>query len=404
MSFQDLTRDQIETLNQTAKTSITAKIVQLTLNDVIEILGLRECLPDETPHFVHDQTRFIMDNSKTNRPIDIAAAKSLAQFWSDGRFVFNGEPCIVDADNQVASFQHRGVAYWLYCRKSGTDPGYPVVMVTGVPVEFGDTIDTGRSRSQKDIFSRNPELLAVDSIVDINGESFGDKAPAVRKTLTNELTTTCNFLRLRASGKNVQTGGQASRSVLHKAYKSFGEYGDNQLEQLVLSVYTHDLGQGDSPTWSKTLGRPVVAAALALWSMRDCDRWDSVSPHWVGEIDLQSANQFLAELSRSFASTDGELSPFLVELRKAKGQKIGDDGKIVKSGSRSELKREYVFGGLVNAIRHYLEGVEPKNGSYLPKASKTAKAYPAFGGVDCGYIAPQRGRKATEEVETDSEE
>jgi hypothetical protein len=402
MSFQDLSREQLAALNVQAQSQVTSKIVTLFLQDIIGLLGLRECLPDETPHFVHKQVRYVMENSRTNRPIDIAAAKALAELWKAGRFVFNGEPAIVDDNGQIASFQHRGWGYWAFCTETGLDPGYPVVLVEGVPHEFGDTIDTGRSRSQKDIFARNPEVLSIESLHDINGESFGDRSPAIRKTLLGEVTTACNFIRLRASGKNVQTGGQAARAVLHRVYRAFGDYGSNQLDQLVNLVYSTDLGQGDKPTWSKAVGRPVIVAGLALWSLRESNRWDSTSD-WEGSINIEDATRFCSALSQSWVSADGPLSEFFAELRKAKGQKMNSEGVLEKSGTRAELKREFVFGALVRAIQEFLGEVE-LSGGYIPKAKKGAKAYPAFGGVDCGYIAPQRGRKAEDSEESDDSE
>lgn len=403
-SYQDLTVSEIAQLNQQAWENSTCDKVEYTLQEAIDALGLRIATAEETPHFVYKSERYVMEHSKTNRPIDMAAVKRHCEAMKAGRWVFNGEPFIFDVVGQIGSAQHRLLAFVLSCWEGNSSGTYRVFLIQGIPVEFGDTLDTGRSRSQKDIFARNPNVLEVEGLHDINGVSFGDKSTEVRKKLLGDLNTSVNFIRLRSSGKNVQTGGQAERAILHRVYKAFGDYGDNLLDTLVSLVYAYDLGQGTSPTYSTVIGRPVIVAALALWSMQKQTAWTK-NGEWVGTVDIESATQFLAELSRSYVSTDGQLSRFFAELAKAKGQKWDETaGKWVKSNSRQELKREFVFGALVNAVRFVLDDMPLPNDSFIPRTKKDQKTYPAFGGVDCGYIAPQRGRKAEVEETEESEE
>lgn len=417
-AFQDLTATEISELNLLAWESVNVRKIELSLADCIDFLGLRECLPDETPHFVHSGKRYLMEKSRTNRPIDMAAVKRLMAMMRSGHWVFNGESLIKDSDDQTGSAQHRLCAHILLQWELGTSNPYRAIVVTQVPPSFMDTIDTGRSRSQKDIFSRDQSVLSVDTLEDINGASFGDRAPAIRKSLLGDLNTAINFVRLRSNGKNVQTGGQAERQTLHRIRRAFdGQWivgvelddddnevtkqADNALDYLVSMVYRYDMGQGDKPTWSKTIGRPVVAAALALYSMQNSARWQSHDAQWQGTIDFEQCEQFLRELSVSFASADGKLSRAIHELRTSKGQKLDAEGKVVKGSSRNELKREFVFGAVVRMIQLFFTG-ETVQG-VIPKAKKNVKTYPAFGGVDCGYIPPTRGKK-TEDVEESDEE
>lgn len=416
-AFQDLIASEILELNLLAWEQVTVKKIELSLTDCIDFLGLRECLPDETPHFIHSGKRYLMEKSRTNRPIDMTAVKRLMSMMRSGHWVFNGESLIKDSDDQVGSAQHRLAAHILLQWELGTSNPYRAIVVTDVPPQFMDTIDTGRSRSQKDIFSRDQSVLAVDTLEDINGASFGDRAPAIRKTLLGDLNTTINFVRLRSNGKNVQTGGQAERQTLHRIRRAFdgqwvvenyiddetGEevvkYADNALDYLVSMVYRYDMGQGDKPSWSKTIGRPVVAAALALYSMQSSARWQSHDASWTGTVDFEKCEQFLRELSVSFASADGRLSRAIHELRTSKGQKLDSEGKVVKGSSRNDLKREFVFGAVVRMIQLYFAG-ETVQG-VIPKAKKNVKTYPAFGGVDCGYIPATRGKKTDEVEESD---
>ena len=77
MSFQDLTADKIAELNQQAWENCTVAKVELSQSEAIELLGLREATIEETPHFVYKGTRYFMERSVTNRPIDLIAVRRL---------------------------------------------------------------------------------------------------------------------------------------------------------------------------------------------------------------------------------------------------------------------------------------------------------------------------------------
>jgi len=402
VSFADLTATQIADFNATAFENLTADKVWITPDKAAELIGLRECTENEVPHFVHKTKRYIMEFSSHNRPISLDHCLRMAkEIVLPMRYVLNGETMIFSESGQAISCQHRLVAIWLG-GLLGFTSAVPVLLVRGVPDEFADTVDSGRSRTQADNFARRPEILALDSLENWQGESFGNAAPKVRKTLVSDLTTVCNLLYMRATGCNVHASGKPETGVLHHLYRGF----DTQLDAIVQLVYRSDLGMGESASWSKLISRPMIATALTLWQLRDSQPWSVEGNSLLmpelptDSIDLEAMGEKLKELGSAYVDpTNGTSAAMLLtDLLKASSKEI-KDGKVKRS-AKGGLDRNYQFAAIVNWLNRPERGTK----SYVPvDGTCSNKAYPYFGGVDVGYVEKKR-TKAEKSGDVDSQE
>lgn len=401
LRFSQLTVQQITDFNALAMGQLKAEIIVETVSELAAKMGIREAEKDEPAMFAFKGKRYVIETSRTNRQIDIKHVITLANMMKAGRWAYNGEPLIWDTNGQSASAQHRGTAAFLL----SLDPIFAnvklcYVNVTGVPPELVDTIDTNRARTQKDIFGRDPDVLSLDELTNLSGESFGDDTSAVRKTQIADLTSATRLILLRAKGKNIKAGGTMSQANLNLAHSLFGDDNGNQLEALTSLVYRQDIGLGSKSTWGSLLGRQNVVALLTLFANQDqsspweFDGANLTIPETMPIVDLDFATKFTMELSKAMMDPEAMLAPFIRELEKAKGYSTKADGSKTKSTKRA-LDKAYQFAAIANAIEHVSSGVAPSN--YVPKDGSIKTEYPAFGGLDQGYVSTRKAKDDSDE-------
>ena len=408
-SFFQLSASEIATLNEKARANITSEVCLWGVNEIREALGITVLPEDDTTTpalFTHQKVRYIATRNKTNRPMSLPNMKNLFKLMLERRWAFNGEVFIFDDENNVASAQHRLVAAFLVCL---TDPSFllPCIVIRGVPKEFVDSIDTGKSRDNKDASARHEDIIPLDSLKSLAGFGYGKKAADVRKTLLTELNGVCRLVNLRGQGKDVK----ASNSGGYKQTEFFAMLERMPLvEKLVERTYAYDTAEsGSKGALAKYLGRTYVAAALVLYSNQSNPSQKIVDGKTVSytlptsiSIDMDFAEKFLHCASQR----NGFMSPLYDYIEN-------------NSSSKTKIEAPYKMGAVVNAIQWFAqhnatmtipEATNPETGEIIepakevptcPKLVKhgipaaprtnpeTGKPnpfnWPAFGGLDVGY-------------------
>lgn len=380
--FTSLSRERIAELNAIAMENSTIEKKWLTGADAQRILGLVEPGSDEPYHFSHGGKRYWMKNSITNRAISMEVVRFVMSIILMGRWAFNGETMILSILLHCISCQHRLAALYL---ASLVDPTVriPVILVTGIPDEFADTADTGRSRSNTDILSRNADDIFDDvELTNLLGATFGDSLQSVKKTLCREMGGGCRLLDLRGKGKDVDGNGKFRQTELFSMLNRCPE-----LPKLIHMVYVHDRGVAGEASFSKTWSIAQVATAIVLAS-----NVDATPESDVLSVDFNLATNLLKGLANMqadspFASVYAEMNPY------------------TKRNAPKRLSRPHKFGALVKAIQAFIDSdYTTVNGKVIPQAKDMKdKKYPHFGGFDQGYVAPVRGKKKAEEEEETEE-
>lgn len=383
MSFTSLSADFISELNRKAFESIVIEKAWIGGHEAKTLLGLEEAASDAPFHFTYGGKRYWMKNSVTNRSISMEAVRFLMSLISMGRWAMNGETMIFSDTQMCISAQHRLAAEYL-CSLSNPTIKLPVILVKNVPNEFADTADTGRSRSNTDILSRNADDIFDDvEITNLLGATFGDSLQSVKKTLCREMGGGCRLLDLRGKGKDVDGNGKFRQTELFSMLNRCPE-----LPKLIHLVYVHDRGVAGEASFSKTWSIAQVATAIVLASNVDN------SP----ESDILSVDFNLAtNLCKSLANMQAD-SPF--------ASVYAEMNPYTKRNAPKRLSRPHKFGALVKAILAFIESdCTVVNCKVIPQAKDMKdKKYPHFGGFDQGYVAPVRGKKKAEETEDETEE
>lgn len=87
--------------------------------------------------------------NKRNRPVSRAHVLWLAKEMKEGKWVLNGEPIKFDNEGNLMDGQHRLLAV------IESDTSVPFLVVRGIPKSFFWTLDTGKNRSNSDVFNLN---------------------------------------------------------------------------------------------------------------------------------------------------------------------------------------------------------------------------------------------------------
>lgn len=378
--FAELSRDFIAQLNSVAFENVVVTPTMMDGSKVRTLLGIREVKGDEPKHFSHKGVNYWMNNNSTNRPLNMDNARFLQTMIESGHYVYNGETWIVDDRGQIGSCAHRGVGLFL---ATLTDPTIkiPILLVTNVPHQFIDTLDTGRSRSNTDVLARNSEdFFPIDMLENISGEGFGPVATEVRKSLCKELGSGVRLFTYRENGKDISANGKFRQAELFSTLKRCQDF-----QKLVLTVYNYDRGVSGKASFSQIWGVAQVATVLLLASNVDkTPHCDTLSVNW-DIVDMVCKS--LADMSPEspVASAYKDLNPY------------------TKRGTGKRLARQHKFAALVSTVQQLIESDRTTERVIPTDKQMKDKKYPHFGGVDQGYVAPTRGKKSDEESD-DTEE
>ncbi len=369
-SFFQATRDEIQAANKRFLAFLISnpdaiQVVELTGPECGELLGIRVMGDEDTkngivPWTTYKKKQYVATKNKSNRPCSVPNMKNLMKFHGTGRWALNGETIIFDELSRCCSAQHRlGSAYFYSLDTGDTTTRFPFILVRGVPEIVVDSIDTGKSRDNKDILTRHEDIFKESSLRTITGNKVtGSTVVKLRQTLSKETNTVCRLLWLRTNAKDIKASstGYKQEEIFDVMQRFHPATTDNpkegiepfstELEQLLQLVYNQDTGtSGKSGTLNKYLGRADVATALVLHSNKDQDPVPSAdSSRKFGlpdkfEIDLEFAEAFCSCASRG----DGFMLPLYSYLDNNYGS------------GKEKLDPQYLFGALVNAVNWFAD-------------------------------------------------
>lgn len=449
-SFFQLSRDEVQNANNRylawLKDNPNAISVQLLTGPELGAkLGIRLMTEEDTkngltPWVTYGGKQYVATKNKSNRPASVPNMRNLLKFFLTGRWALNGETLIFDETGQCCSAQHRGGAAYFYSLDTGdTSTKFPFIVVEGVPVELIDSIDTGKSRDNKDILTRHADIFREKALRTITGMKVtGTAVVNMRKTLSKEANTVCRLLWLRTDAKDVKASStNYKQEEIFDIMSRFepsdtlndrpeGEAFDSQLEDLVQLVYNQDVQtSGKAGTLNKFLGRADIAAAVVLYSNRNTpalpsdtkDRRFALPDSFA--VDLEFAQAFCSCANR----VDGFMKPFYDKVEK-------------DFQGKSKLEPQYYFAALVKAMKHFADnytkdvqktigenGQEIETVNYncvplpthgIPDSMPTKRSvqdrkrnpwqWPHFGGIDVGYVKPAPKKKDDIAEDDDSED
>lgn len=411
-SFFQLNAQEIATINERAKGTIRTQIETWGIKQIGEALGIRVIPEDDvaTPAlFSHKKVRYTADNNKTNRPLSMPNMRNLLSLMLRGMWACNGEVLIIDDTGMLASAQHRLVAAYIACLENPTLQ-FTFVVVRGVPAEFVDSIDTGKSRDNKDASARHEDILPIASLSNLQGFGYGKKAGDVRKTLLTELNSVCRLVQLRGTGKDVKA---SSTGYKQTEYFAQLERMGKDVETLVSLVYAYDTAEnGSKGALAKYIGRNHVGAALVLYSNQSNPPKVVLEGENKKHYTLPDSIAIDLEFARDFLYCASQRNGFMAKLYNYLEE---------NTSAKQKFEAPYKMGALVKAIQWFAEHrttrqlppeIHPETGEVIadgktvpdcpqlaghgiPKApgvnSATGKPnpfnWPAFGGLDVGYSA-----------------
>lgn len=175
----------------------TCEFVELTADQAVELLGIREAKEDDGKCYSYVNAngvkgKFAMDKNHENRPFSLSLANDYkdallkGEFsgqWNSASSTCNGESCVLDWNGNVVSMAHRGVGLWLAEQErqrldslvDGPDSPaqqqldeygcngaitLPTLLVKGVDPACADTSDTGKNRTLSDVIFRSEDVPA----------------------------------------------------------------------------------------------------------------------------------------------------------------------------------------------------------------------------------------------------
>lgn len=320
-----------------------------------------------------------MNNS--NRPMSKGVAKLYANEMLRGQWKCNGEPLIFSIDEEgnehLISGQHRlqGLIFAQQEIEKGFD--WPVaqtewdaVIISGVPHDTADTVDTGKARSHSDVLFRDPY---VDSII----PDAWNETVAKRKAWTKTLAGAARLVWLIDGGAVVSSAPK----FLISEMLSFIQNTHTELHKFVTMVL--DANDSDGGNKGLKMSLPYLAALS-----------------YVASIDTEYADITIDE------TVSDKIDAFLNALAVGTGYEKGDPAwalagywnKLTAEPGSKDRDRDWV-GPYVKAVKALLEDRTGLKVSDVSLTAKERKEYNEFPIMFDGYHTAQFERAAAAKAE-----
>lgn len=309
-----------------------------------------------------------MNNS--NRPMSQGVAKLYANEMLRGQWKCNGEPLIfsIDADGNehLISGQHRlqGLILAQKAVEKGEDwpvaqPEWDAVVISGVPHDTADTVDTGKIRTHSDVLFRDPY---IDTIIP---DSWNDTV-AKRKLWTKTLAGAARLVWLIDGGAVVSSAPK----FLISEMLIFIQHTHPELYKFVTMVL--DANDADGGNKGLKMSLPYLAALC-----------------YVASIDNTKGGGTAIVIDETTADTiDGFLNTLAVGTGYEKGDPAwaltGYWNKLTAEPGSKDRDRDWV-GPFIKAIKALLEDRTGLKVSDITLTAKERKEYNDFPVMLDGY-------------------
>lgn len=324
-----------------------------------------------------------MNNS--NRPMSKGVAKLYANEMLRGQWKCNGEPLIFSIDEEgnehLISGQHRlqGLIFAQQEVEKGED--WPVaqtewdtVIISGVPHDTADTVDTGKTRTHSDVLFRDPY---VDSIIP---ETWNETV-ASRKLWTKTLAGAARLVWLIDGGAVVSSAPK----FLISEMLSFIQNTHTELHKFVTMVL--DANSADAGNKGLKMSLPYLAALS-----------------YVASIDTEYAEVTIDE------TVADKIDTFLNALAVGTGYEKGDPAwalagywnKLTAEPGSKDRDRDWV-GPYVKAVKALLDGKAGLKVSDVSLSAKERKEYNDFPIMFDGYHTAMFERAAAAKAKANQE-
>lgn len=390
---------KIQRLNKWAAANMKAAVVWLDLELAKHISGAEVVDGKvEQYHFAigkgTDRVYYRLTKNVGNRPFTAAKVgdghkEGYLHDWANGLWTM-GDPGIIEAGGNIASLQHRAIACMMSHAINPDTPTVPVALLVGLPPQFGDNLDKGKVRTPSDREYRDvgqfPQSLVSEVFNFAEGfEPEPKDMEKLRKTLSSDIVTVCNYVHCRLRGVDVHaTKKQLPSERQRLQFKAaFDTDNGNALERLLLQVTAASKDEAGKPKeWTKAFTVPMVVCGIILASNR-MDTDEPINPDVREEveglrIDDTIVEETLSALSKSPSEGEAYFAPAIKEIAKAKR-----DAKAKTGGSVStkRLMSAFVFAHLQILDDGAISQKVWENVSQA-KGAKAQKTYRHYGGVD----------------------
>ncbi len=367
--FHDLTADEIAILSEVYIQTSRREFVELNMETIPALLGLREVMPGEVPWVKIGKKAFIAELNATNRMLSNSRSDDIFGWCKAGMFA-TSTSLAIGSHKQWINGAHRGSGV---VKMLEFDPTYKVVVPIefGVPPQLRDLWDfKNKEKKVKDLLFQNPDWM--DRSVLDQGLVDGELSPLPetlepaqyvkwRDRLSNDYASFAGFTLQRLSGRHIH-GRADDRDILRFDQRC------EQAQQLMAEVYRRSIGgEGKQLQQYKRLPVSQIASVLLLASNVDNDDTTSL------DVDWALVDTFLSAMATS-TEASGPLALMLAKVAEAfKGQK-------------KRLPRKGVYDTLVNSVKQFMDSGEVTDNP-VPNEKELAKTtFPVFGGVDVGHV------------------
>lgn len=236
-----------------------------------------------------DKARDLLARNTSNRKVSKTNLNVVVAALRRGEWKVNGEAIKVAEDGTILDGQHRLIA----CMETGI--AIRTLVVTGLPADTQQTMDTGKARSPKDVLAlrghSNSGNLAAATLAIIRSEQYSIRAaakgdasyPVTTAQIVARAEDEPGIAEVARYGKKFGFVGLPAR-IASMLYYRFTEIDPDDAQAFFDSLYSGE---------SLGAGHPILALRTQLIKSKASVKGER-SPIWMAAIAIKAWNKYRA--------------------------------------------------------------------------------------------------------------
>jgi hypothetical protein len=415
---EELTAGEVKSLNLHFVSNSYCCWVPATRENLETLSGLKICGEGEQPQFTVGGVGYRMSNNTKNRPLGLSRVSPVTKqvpiptysnsmsrgLWGAGAGTLTGAIVAIDAGNSLE--------------------GLYFLCIFGLPPQFSDWMDKGRSRTKIQDSYSDSNLFPMELVSEFQMELTpeGKDREKERIAFLKLHSKIAESVLLRTRGSDISpTGGKLG----WEAESSFMNRFETRetLQKLTVKLWEAGKSQGGKQdrTWLKLFNPSIVGTGLILAS-NDSERLESVLAESVIRKEGETPEDFAERRIATLATLTGEDSPLhldwnfvdkVLELLSSSTDNSGELSPVfsnlfekIGSDKKDSENKKYIYSPLsVSSMSAFVELLKNiRKGDYNSSVwtsyrkidGKIPPTYRNFGGVDCGFVNSRKGKEKGE--------
>lgn len=431
---EELSAGEVSILNLHFVANSFACWIPATRENLEVLCGLVLCGETEQPQFTVGGRGYRMQKNTKNRPLSLSRVSPVTKqfptptysnMMSRGLWGAGAGILMFRDDTEIASAQHTLTGAIVALDSGNSLEGLYFLCIFGLPPQFTDWMDKGRSRTKIQDSFGDSSLFPMNLVSEFQPELTpeGKDREKERLAFLKIHSKIAESVILRTRGSDISPTGGKLGWESESAFMNRFEGGRDTLQKLTVKLWETGKTQDgkQSRTWLSLFNPAIVGTGLILASNDE----DTLQNYLTSEVvrgDDETPEDYAQRRLNTLAVLRGEDSPLRLDwelvdkvlgLLQSSTDNSGELSPVfsslfdkIQNDKKDAENKKYIYAPLsvasMSAFVELVKNIRKEDyvssvwTSYRKIDGKIPPGYRSFGGIDVGYINTRKGKEKAE--------